>query len=81
MFVSNSDNLGATLDLKILMYFASLKILMYFAQRTEGDKKGRHLAKNVKTGTLTLEDVKEGRQRHALQKLLLLPLCQLPLQQ
>ncbi|KAL7486460.1 hypothetical protein ACHAW6_012060 [Cyclotella cf. meneghiniana] len=46
MFVSNSDNLGATLDLKILTHFASTdaSFMMECCERTENDKKGGHLA-------------------------------------
>lgn len=46
MFVSNSDNLGATLDLKILTHFATTdaSFMMECCQRTENDKKGGHLA-------------------------------------
>ena len=46
MFVSNSDNLGATLDLKILTHFANneLPFMMECCKRTENDKKGGHLA-------------------------------------
>jgi phosphoglucomutase len=46
MFVSNSDNLGASLDLKILTYFAEkdASFLMECCERTENDKKGGHLA-------------------------------------
>jgi UTP--glucose-1-phosphate uridylyltransferase len=45
-FISNSDNLGATMDFKILGYFADkqLPFLMEVAKRTESDKKGGHLA-------------------------------------
>lgn len=45
MFVSNSDNLGATLDLKILTHFATsdASFMMECCQRTEADKKGGHL--------------------------------------
>lgn len=47
VFVSNSDNLGATLDLRLLQYFAGedAGFMMEVAQRTEADKKGGHLAK------------------------------------
>jgi len=47
VFVSNSDNLGATLDLKLLQYFAGedAGFMMEVCQRTEADKKGGHLAK------------------------------------
>lgn len=46
MFVSNSDNLGATLDLKILTHFANSgsPFMMEVATRTDADKKGGHLA-------------------------------------
>ena len=46
MFVSNSDNLGATLDMKILTHFASTDtpFMMECCERTENDKKGGHLA-------------------------------------
>ena len=46
MFVSNSDNLGASLDLSILTYFAEkdASFLMECCERTENDKKGGHLA-------------------------------------
>jgi len=46
MFVSNSDNLGATLDLKILTHFAQedTPFMMECCARTENDKKGGHLA-------------------------------------
>lgn len=45
-FVSNADNLGATLDLGILGYLASERIpfLMEVADRTPSDRKGGHLA-------------------------------------
>jgi len=46
MFVSNSDNLGATMDLKLLTWFAQsgAPFAMECAERTEADKKGGHLA-------------------------------------
>jgi phosphoglucomutase len=46
MFVSNSDNLGASLDLSILTYFAKsgAPFMMECCERTENDKKGGHLA-------------------------------------
>ncbi len=46
-FISNSDNLGAVMDYRILGYFAknSFPFLMEVATRTEADKKGGHLAK------------------------------------
>merc|ERR1712146_871101 len=58
MFVSNSDNLGATMDLKILSYFADsgAPFMMECADRTEADKKGGHLAKKKEGGGLTLRE-------------------------
>jgi UDP-N-acetylglucosamine pyrophosphorylase len=46
MFVSNSDNLGASIDLKLLNYFArsGKPFLMEVAERTASDRKGGHLA-------------------------------------
>src|SRR5260221_8111496 len=47
LFISNSDNLGATFDLGILGYLASEQVpfLMEVADRTEADKKGGHIAR------------------------------------
>jgi UDP-N-acetylglucosamine pyrophosphorylase len=58
MFVSNSDNLGATMDLKILTHFAATgaPFMMEVATRTDADKKGGHLAKDKKTGGLLLRE-------------------------
>jgi UDP-N-acetylglucosamine pyrophosphorylase len=46
VFVSNSDNLGATLDLALLTYFADsgAPFLMEVTARTTSDRKGGHLA-------------------------------------
>lgn len=59
MFVSNADNLGATLDLKLLTYFADSKapFMMEVADRTEADKKGGHLALEKGTGRLLLREL------------------------
>lgn len=56
-FISNSDNLGAVLDKKILGYFAdnNFPFLMEVAGRTESDKKGGHLAKLL-NGQLVLRE-------------------------
>ena len=45
-FVSNADNLGATMDRTILGYFAEkhLPFMMEVADRTPADRKGGHLA-------------------------------------
>lgn len=58
MFVSNSDNLGATMDLKILTHFVATgaPFMMEVAQRTDADKKGGHLGTLKKTGGLTLRE-------------------------
>ncbi len=46
-FISNSDNLGASFDAKILQYFAKsgLDMMMEVCSRTAMDRKGGHLAK------------------------------------
>ena len=56
-FVSNADNLGAVMDLRILGYFADndIPFMMEVADRTESDKKGGHLAK-LKNGQLILRE-------------------------
>jgi len=58
MFVSNSDNLGATMDLKILTHFVNsgAPFMMEVAARTDADKKGGHLAKMKEGGGLTLRE-------------------------
>jgi UTP--glucose-1-phosphate uridylyltransferase len=57
-FISNSDNLGALADPKILTLFAEQNIpfLMEVCRRTEMDKKGGHLAQ-TKEGQLLLREV------------------------
>lgn len=56
LFVSNSDNLGANLDLGLLDYFArsGKSFLMEVAERTASDRKGGHLAQ--KNGRLLLRE-------------------------
>lgn len=56
-FVSNADNLGATLDPRILAWFASscLPFAMEVADRTEADRKGGHVAKRCGGGLLLRE--------------------------
>ncbi|HTA29655.1 MAG TPA: UTP--glucose-1-phosphate uridylyltransferase [Candidatus Cybelea sp.] len=48
MFVSNSDNLGASLDLDLLGYFAASDkpFLMEVCERAPADRKGGHIARN-----------------------------------
>ena len=57
-FVSNSDNLGAVLDPRILAWFAAEQIpfLMEVADRTEADRKGGHLARRP-DGRLLLREI------------------------
>ena len=45
-FISNSDNLGASMDLSVLGYFAEqdASFMMEVADRTAADRKGGHLA-------------------------------------
>jgi UDP-N-acetylglucosamine pyrophosphorylase len=47
LFISNSDNLGANLDLDLLSYFANSQkpFIMEVAERTTADRKGGHLAR------------------------------------
>jgi UTP--glucose-1-phosphate uridylyltransferase len=57
LFVSNSDNLGAVADERILSHFARnrLPFMMEVCRRTESDRKGGHLAE-TKTGRLVLRE-------------------------
>lgn len=59
LFVSNSDNLGATADAGLLGYFAEsgLAFLMEVAERTPSDRKGGHLARRKSNGRLVLREV------------------------
>jgi len=63
-FISNIDNLGATLDTSILGYFSNreLSFLMEVTDRTFMDRKGGHLARLVKSGKLTLREVAQCRK-------------------
>lgn len=58
-FISNSDNLGAVLDPRLLSFFAREEIpfLMEVTRRTESDKKGGHLATRRSDGRLLLREV------------------------
>lgn len=57
-FVSNSDNLGATLDPAILAWFADsgMPFVMEVTRRTESDKKGGHLAVRMSDGRFLLRE-------------------------
>jgi UDP-N-acetylglucosamine pyrophosphorylase len=58
-FISNSDNLGATLDPTILAHFAAsgAPFLMEVTRRTAADRKGGHLARRLADGRLLLREV------------------------
>ena len=58
LFVSNADNLGATVDSKLLGYFAGsgCSFLMEVAERTGADRKGGHLARRSGDGQLLLRE-------------------------
>ncbi len=62
-FISNSDNLGANMDLSILGYFAEqdTSFMMEVADRTAADKKGGHLAESINGGLL----LRESAQCHS----------------
>ena len=57
-FVSNADNLGATLDLRILSWFRAqgLPFLMEVSRRGDNDRKGGHLARRRADGQLVLRE-------------------------
>jgi UTP--glucose-1-phosphate uridylyltransferase len=58
LFLSNSDNLGAVLEPRILDWFAreQLPFLSEVVDRTEGDRKGGHLARRRDGGGLVLRE-------------------------
>lgn len=58
-FISNSDNLGAILDPRLLSYFAESRVpfLMEVTRRTDADRKGGHLATRKSDGRLILREV------------------------
>ena len=58
LFLSNSDNLGAALDPRILTWFASegLPFLSEVVDRTETDRKGGHLARRGDDDGLVLRE-------------------------
>jgi UTP--glucose-1-phosphate uridylyltransferase len=58
LFLSNSDNLGAVLDPRILTWFAreELPFLSEVVDRTEADRKGGHLARRHDGGGLVLRE-------------------------
>jgi UTP--glucose-1-phosphate uridylyltransferase len=58
LFVSNSDNLGAVLESRILTWFAreELPFAAEVVDRTEADRKGGHLARRRDDGGLVLRE-------------------------
>jgi UTP--glucose-1-phosphate uridylyltransferase len=58
LFVSNSDNLGAALDLRLLDFFArsSTPFIMEVTARTSADRKGGHLARRNADQRLLLRE-------------------------
>lgn len=58
-FISNSDNLGAIMNRRLLGYMVhhNLPFLMEVARRTEQDKKGGHLCRLKKNNQLALREV------------------------
>ena len=57
-FVSNADNLGATLDPTLLDWFVNSQksFLMEVTRRTQADRKGGHLARRRSDGRLLLRE-------------------------
>jgi UTP--glucose-1-phosphate uridylyltransferase len=64
LFLSNSDNLGAVLDPRILGWFAAerLPFLSEVTDRTEGDKKGGHLARRRGDGLVLRETAQTPKE-------------------
>ncbi len=62
-FISNSDNLGATLDEALLGYFAANRFpfMMEVSRRTPADMKGGHLARH-RSGRLILREAAQCPQ-------------------
>ena len=58
-FVSNADNLGAVLEPRILAWIAAedVPFVMEVADRTEGDRKGGHIARRREGGGLVLREI------------------------
>ncbi|MFO7817112.1 MAG: UTP--glucose-1-phosphate uridylyltransferase [Thermodesulfobacteriota bacterium] len=58
-FISNSDNLGAIMDERILGYLVRKKLtfMMEVTRRTASDRKGGHLCRLFKNGRLALREL------------------------
>ena len=63
-FVSNSDNLGATLEPRIIAWIArdAIPFLMEVADRTEADRKGGHLARRRDDGLVLRESAQTAAE-------------------
>ena len=64
-FVSNSDNLGAVMDERLLGYMVKEEapFLMEVAGRTASDRKGGHLARLLTNGRLVLREIAQCLDR------------------
>ncbi|GFK95577.1 hypothetical protein NNJEOMEG_03445 [Fundidesulfovibrio magnetotacticus] len=64
-FISNSDNLGAVMDERLLGYMAreGAPFLMEVAGRTTSDRKGGHLARLRNSGRLALREIAQCLER------------------
>jgi len=67
LFLSNSDNLGAVLEPRILGWFAAegLPFLSESTDRTESDRKGGHLARRRSDGRLLLRETAQTTDEDA----------------
>jgi UTP--glucose-1-phosphate uridylyltransferase len=67
LFLSNSDNLGAVLDPRILAWMAreDIPFLSEVADRTEADRKGGHLAVRAADGRLVLRETAQVPEEDA----------------
>lgn len=67
LFLSNSDNLGAVLDPRILAWFAAegLPFVSESTDRTEADRKGGHLARRGDDGGLVLRETAQTTDEDA----------------
>jgi UTP--glucose-1-phosphate uridylyltransferase len=65
-FMSNSDNLGAVLDPRILAWFAAEDVpyLAEMTERTPADRKGGHIAVLKETGGLILRETAQTPAEH-----------------
>jgi UTP--glucose-1-phosphate uridylyltransferase len=65
--ISNSDNLGATIDPRIAAHLAAERIpfLMEVVEGTEADRKGGHIARRRSDGQLVLREVAQTPEEDA----------------